>query len=279
MKDLITDEAPQTDFIKIHKEAFINLKETVKHPPTALSIGQTTMGQNTYPNPFGTYGNFSCIVGASKTKKTFFKSLVMASYIGGDYQSFAPDFRTHRDKDKYVLDFDTEQGKWHSQNAFRRVLNITGGDYNLYKPYYLRKFDFRERLEFIEWCLLESEYKNNIGMVSIDGFADLVSDVNDLTQCNDLVQKLLKWTDKSKCHLTGIIHSNYGSSKATGHLGSAIQKKAETVCILTKSEEDFNLTNVEFKYTRGFTIDGFAFRINGEGLPVIEDMISKQSFL
>ena len=265
------DNIGKIDYLKIHKEALIDVTEKLEYPPTALAIGETMLGQTTYPIPFGTFGNFSCIVGASKSKKTFIKSLLLASFIGGNSNNYAPQFKTHRNKDMFVLDFDTEQGKWHSQRVFKRVIEIAGGNYEMYRPFYLRRYDFKERLQFIEWCIMESEYRNNIGFVNIDGFADLVKDVNDLESCNNLVQSMLRWTDVSQCHLTGILHANYGTQKPTGHLGSAILKKAETVCNLEVDETDRHITNVTFPYTRSFNIDDFSFTIDNFGLPVITE--------
>jgi len=265
MRELIDNGSePIKDFKQIHREAFVDVQAKLHMPPIALSIGTHEYRGDQVPNAFGTYGNFSCVVGASKSRKSFFKSLLIASYIGGESTQYAPDFKTHREDNGFVLDFDTEQSAFHSQKTFKRVCEISGGYNEFYKPYSLRKFDFRERLEFIEWCMLESDYKDNLGLVSIDGFADLVSDVNDLSQCNELVQKLLSWTDISQCHLTGILHTNFASDKATGHLGSAIMKKAETVCVLEYGED---ATSVKFKYTRGFPIDNFSFSIGSDGLP------------
>ena len=258
---------PIKDFTHIHREAFVDVNAKLLMPPLAISIGTHEYRGDSIPNAFGTYGNFSCVVGASKSRKSFFKSLLIASYIGGNSVEYAPDFRSHRTDESFILDFDTEQSQYHSQRVFKRVCEIAGSNSEYYKPYSLRKYDFRERLEFIEWCMLESDYKDNIGLVSIDGFADLVADVNSLVECNELVQKLLKWTDVSQCHLTGILHTNFGSDKATGHLGSAIMKKAETVCVLEYGEQ---ATSVKFKYTRGFPIDAFDFRIGNDGLPRTE---------
>ena len=258
------------DFKQIARDSYIDTTEELEYPPVAVSVGEAMLGQNRYPIPFGTFGNFSCIVGASKSKKTFLKSLLVASFIGGRSNEYAPNFKTHREKDLFVLDFDTEQGKWHSQNTFQRIGKITGQEYEFYKPFYLRKYNYKERLQFIEWCILESSMRDNIGFISIDGFADLVKDVNDLESANELTQKLLEWTDKSKAHLTGIVHANFGTNKATGHLGSSILKKAETICILTKDETEMNITNVQFPYTRSFGIDDFSFIINEYGLPIIE---------
>lgn len=265
------------DFKKIHNDSFVDVNENLPKPPTAISMGSITLGNEIYDRAFGTYGNFSCVTGQSKAKKTFLKSLIVASYIGGDADKYAGNIKGHRDNDKFVLDFDTEQSKWHSQRVFKRVAKMTnldylkGSSYEFYKPFYLRRYDYKERLQFIEWCILESEYRDNIGLINIDGFADLVADVNDLNSCNELTAKLLKWTDISQCHLTGILHLNPGSTKPTGHLGSSIMKKAETVCILNVDENDPTYTNVLFPLTRGFPIDEFKFSVNEYGLPVVEN--------
>jgi hypothetical protein len=266
------DNVGSIDFKKVFNDTFIDVRKKISYPPTALSIGLThEIGGVRYPIPFGTYGNFSCFVGASKSKKSFLKSLFMACYIGGNANNYAENITTHLDTEKFIIDIDTEQSEWHSQNVFKRVPRMVGDYYENYKPFYLRKYDHKERLQFIEYLILESEFKGNIGLVSIDGFADLVSDVNDLEQANNLTQKLLKWTDISQCHLTGILHANYGSDKPTGHLGSSILKKAETVCNVTVDEQDFTTSNVKFTYTRGFSIDEFSFTIDNEGLPVVSE--------
>ncbi len=144
---------------------------------------------------------------------------------------------------------------------------MVGNNVDFYKPFSLRKYTHKERLEFIEWCILD-KYKN-CGWVSIDGIADLVADVNNMVECNTVIQKLLTWTDVSQCHLTTILHTNFGSDKPTGNLGSSVMKKAETVVFL---EYDKEITSVKFKYTRGFPVDDFAFEIDGEGLPRTKEL-------
>jgi len=265
---------PSINFKKLANELFINVNKELEYPPTTLSIGDYQMGGNFYPIPFGTDGNFSCIVGAPKSMKTFFKSLIIASYVGGQSSDFAPTFKTHRKTDKYILDFDTEQGEWHSQKTFKRVPEMVGSSYKNYKPFYLRKLPAKERLEFIEWCIMESDFKDNIGFVSIDGIADLVNDVNNLEESNNITQKVMEWTDKGQFHLTTILHKNFGTVKPTGHLGSSILKKAETVCMLDRvmeNEQPTKYINVSFPYTRSFGIDDLVFTVNDMGLPVIDE--------
>jgi hypothetical protein len=256
------------EYLKYFNKAKIDLNEDIPYPPNVLSIGYHTAGGIfEYPTTFGTEGNFSAITGAGKSRKSFLKSLLVASYIGGDANKFAPDIKSHRDKDKDILDFDTEQSKFHCQRTFKRVEQIVGKRYKKYYPFALRQFSHYERLDFIEKTILLPPV-GTIGLVMIDGIADLVSDVNDLKECNAVVQKLMEWTDKSKCHLIVVIHTNHDSQKATGHLGSAVIKKAETVCFLTKEE---TITKVSFTATRGYHIDDFWFGVDNDGLPVVKE--------
>ena len=128
-----------------------------------------------------------------------------------------------------------------------------------YKPFALRKLSPNERLEFINWLFNESQYKDNIGLVLIDGVADLINDVNDLEASNNVAQKLLEWSASSKCHIITVLHRNFQSKKPTGHLGSAVLKKAETV-VFVEREGEFTIATPE--YTRNQPFESFAYSVN-----------------
>lgn len=255
------------NFKNIYDSSFVDVKKKIEYPPVAISIGDQVMGSKILPIPFGTYGNFSCIVGASKSKKTFLKSMLVASYIGGNTNQFASSIRSHRDRECFVIDIDSEQSGWHAQSVFKRVMKMVGqDDYEFYKPFALRPYEPKQRLEFIEWLIYESDMKDNIGLISIDGLADLVDDFNDLKESQKVVQKVMKWTSDKNFHLTTILHSNYGSDKAVGHMGSSVLKKAETVCTV-KNNGDF--VTASFTHTRGFPIADFDYTVNHMGIPYI----------
>jgi len=262
------NEELRKEQIKWHASLKIDRSKTVHYPPVMLSIGETTLGQTTYPTPYGTYGNFSALVGGSKVGKSYFKSLIIASYIGGKAINYAIDFKSHREGEKVILDFDTEQGEWHAQMGAKRVDTIVGETYENYYPFMLRELDYNERVNFIEYCLY-TKYKDKIGLIIIDGIADLVADVNSLPESNEMIQKLMTWTSETKVHIIVVIHSNYKSNKATGHLGSAIMKKAETICQLER-ENDF--TKVSFPFCRGFKLDEFCFKLDENGLPYTDKL-------
>lgn len=256
------------------QKSFIDVNAKIEYPPVAISIGSHTQSGNTYPTIFGTYGNFSAIVGPQKSKKTFLKSLLASAFIGGNSSQFTGNIKNHKTKEMFVLDIDTEQSRWHTQNVAKRTIRLVDEKCEFYKPYGFREFSALERIQNIEYLIYESDFRDNIGLVCIDGIADLVSDFNNLKECFEIVQKVMKWTDNKQFHLLTIIHQNSISSKATGHLGSFISKKAETICNVENKDGAIAVT---FPYTRGYAIDGFSFDVNSDGLPyVIGDFPSAQ---
>ena len=273
-KEVIDKSDVSVNFHNIYKSAFVDVSKKIEYPPVAVSMGTHTMGSKTFPIPFGTYGNFSCIVGPSKSKKTFLKSLITASYIGGNTSNYASSIKSHRDRECFVLDIDTEQSSFHAQNVFRRVMRLVGVDnYEFYKPFALRPFEASERLQFIEYLIYESDMKDNIGFISIDGLADLVDDFNDLKKSQAVIQKVMKWTSDKQFHLNTILHSNYGSSKAVGHIGSSMLKKAETVCSVLPEGD---AVKASFTHTRGFPIDEIFYAVDKMGLPyILGDSVNK----
>lgn len=273
MKDLKVNIEETTkdliDYNKILQNTRVDISEDIKQQPVAVSIGTSLYKGKNYYIPFGSYGDFSCIVGASKSRKTFLKSAIVSGYIGGNANDYFPDIRGHDTQEKFVIEFDTEQSKYHTQRVLRRVVEMIGHPYDYYEGFSLRKLEPKERLGLIEYVLYESEYRDNIGLVTIDGYADLIKDFNNLEESTMLSNKLLKWTDEKKIHITGILHSSFGTRKPTGHAGSSILKKAETV-VFTEADGDF--TKVTCDYSRNKSFEDFTFSVNSKTwLPEIID--------
>ena len=130
---------------------------------------------------------------------------------------------------------------------------------------------YKDRVDFIDYILNDKLEGKDIGLVVLDGIADLVADVNNLEQCNEAIQKLMSWTDELQCHIVTIIHSNYGSDKPTGHLGSFLEKKAETQIKLEKNGVNQGWITVECKRSRNKSFETFSFTINEKGLPEFVD--------
>ena len=176
------DKEEVFDFKAMHDSCLVDVSLELPPPPVALSLGTYSYKGFEYPIPFGTYGNFSCLVGASKSMKTFLKSALSAGYIGGKANNYFPDMKGHFTKDKLIIDVDTEQSLWHTQRVARRTCEMVGTNPDMYKPFTTREYDAKVRFQFIEWIMMESEYRNDLGLVLIDGAADIMDSVNDLEE-------------------------------------------------------------------------------------------------
>jgi len=257
----------------LEDDCVIDASQDLEYPPLALSFGEQTIqtknGSKTYSVPIGTYGNFSFVQAPPKSKKTFFISLLSAVYLKGKLPGFGGDLQGHRNE-KCLVHFDTEQGKFHAQKVFKRVLDMTGLSKECYHTFGLRALSYKDRIDFIEYYLYDKMEGKNIGMVVIDGMADLVSDVNNIEESNRATQKIMEWSAKLNCHIITVIHSNFGSDKPTGHLGSFLEKKAETQIQLELNTVNRDLVTVSCKRSRGFSFDNFSFKVNQLGFPVVE---------
>jgi hypothetical protein len=266
IKDYTNEEQQYMQYIE--DKAYIDPNKEVKYPPIAISMGNFRAGSEVYPIPIGTYGNFSFIAAPPKSKKTFFVSLLSAVYLKGKLDSHAKGMIGHRN-DRCLVHFDTEQGRFHAQKVFRRVLDMTGLSDECYHTFGLRTLNNKDRLKFIEYFLYHKV--QDAGLVVIDGIADLVSDVNNLDESSMVIQKLMKWTEELNCHIVTVIHSNYGTEKPTGHLGSYLEKKAETQIQLELNTVNDEMVTVKCRRSRGFPFDKFSFKINKQSHPEIVD--------
>ena len=180
MKKLTLDDInPEEsfDFEAAYKECFVDINKPLLPPPIALGIGYHNYMDQEYLNATFTYGEISAIIAPQKSKKTFFKRAICASYIGGKSSNYFPGMISKREGDKYVLDFDTEQGVYYAQRSFKGVCDMVGNNYKNYLPFGIKKLSDREMLLFIDGVI--QKYKGKIGMVFIDGIADLVTNPND----------------------------------------------------------------------------------------------------
>jgi len=271
MKEITEEQTTHNMLMElIAEECAIDTNDVMEYPPTALSLGEKTIqakgGDITMPIPIGTYGNFSFVQAPPKSKKTFFVSLLASVYLSGG-NNFGGKIKGHREG-RCLMHFDTEQGHWHAQRVFKRVQDMSNTkEVGCYHTYALRTIGYKERLQFIEHCLEQNKGKN--GLVIIDGIADLVSDVNNLEESNLCVQKIMQLSAKYDCHIVTVIHSNFGSDKPTGHLGSFLEKKTENQIQLEINTVNKDWITVSCKRSRGYSFETFSFSINEFGLPFV----------
>mgnify|MGYP001565642237 CR=1 FL=1 len=257
--------------MQLEEEASIDVEEVIKYPPVSISCGlyrdrNFDGSYSEYEIPIGTDGNFSFVQAFPKVGKSFFMSLIVSAYQSGT-NPYTGKIKGHR-RGRKIIHFDTEQGRFHVSKLARRplVMNKLQNDEN-YHIYAMREFGWQSKIDFIEHILFNKFENEKIGLVIIDGCADLCSDVNNMEQANNVAEKLLQWSGKLNCHLTTIIHQNFGSDKPSGNLGSALEKKAETQIKLEKNNANKGWITVECKRSRNRQFETFSFQINENELP------------
>ena len=245
----------------------VDLKEKLQPPLVCLQI----LNENGELSDIGTLGNFSMIIGKAKSRKTFSISLCVAATLNKSVLMNKIKGTLYNDKEN-VLYFDTEQGKHHVQKVAKRICKLHGIEYpENFLVYSLRKFTHPERLELIEFALYNTQ---NISLVIIDGFRDLLSSINDEQQATGLCENLLRWTDELNIHIIGVLHQNKNDLNARGHAGTELINKAETVLSVTKDPKNKNISIVEAVQCREIEFNPFAFEIDSDGLPqILEDWI------
>lgn len=263
-------------FEKIDEECHVDLSEEMTFPAIALSYKthtyKTRKGYQTFDTPLLTYGNIGIVQAQPKAGKSFLMSLLSSVFLSKTGQNkYGGELKGHS-RGGCVIHIDTEQGKFHAQRMFRRAINMNEeSDLGCYHTYALRQENFKTKREFISWKLqnlVENGY--TIDLILIDGVADLCVDVNDNVDTRLLVEELMRWSAIYNCAVLGVIHTNYNSTKATGHLGSHLQKKVETLININREDD---IVSVECQMSRNKSFDTFSFKVDEYGMPkVVEDL-------
>jgi len=263
---MITEKDINTsiNYDSILSENRINTAIEVPKPPTILSIKDVGASYSKDRRIF-TLGNFSAIKGKMKAKKTFLISLLTSSVIRGtDYNEvFIGNLPTEK---KLVVYIDTEQGTWDSWNCINRIEKMAGTKEN-FMAFNLRPFSPAERCEILEFIF--NKYKERIGLMILDGIADLVTALNDELEATRVTSMLLKYTALYNSHISVVIHENKANDFATGHIGSAVLKKAEIIISVTKCKNIPDSSDVVCDYSRGYGFEPFVMTINEHGYPYV----------
>lgn len=248
---------------KIIDEIQIDTKKEIEKPPVILFIKQRKMTNFGDVRLFS-LNNFSVIIGKAKSKKTYCLSLFTSGILSGNTNFFKADIPENK---KVVLWFDTEQGAWDSQNVIKRIEKMSNFDSNFH-AYNLRKFNPLERCTIIEYIF--KQYNDKIAFCVIDGIADLANAINDELEATRIATMLLRLTAVYNCHISTVLHQNKNDNYATGHIGSAVMKKAENIISVLKDPQDKRRSIVRNDLGRGIEFDEFSFYVNEDGIPIIE---------
>ncbi len=191
--------------------------------------------------PVSTPGNLLTILSQAKGGKTALISGIIASTFATE-DADTLRVKSQNGKGHAVLHFDSEQAPDDHWNLIDRVIRRAQRQ----KPdwllsWWLSGLSHMECQELI-WQAMEDARKQFGGIHSlfIDGVADLVTNVNDPGECNPFVARLHGLAIEFDCPIVGVIHCNPvaegGFQKSRGHLGSQLERKAESNLLLEKRD-------------------------------------------
>ena len=211
-------------------------------------------------------GDIMLVTGREKSRKSFFLSALLASNYTRDSSrtlGFNMDIGN-----KHIIVFDTE----HSTNQFGKIqkkfIHSTGhrGNIPTYHAFQLRKFDYIERMEFIQSVIQSFEDNGmDIGFIIIDQIADMVSDINNEKSVNDFKSWAMQVAEEKGIVLVCVLHTNRGGQESLGKLGSAIDKKM-TSGFLVSYDQETKISCAENVRARNRPLDnGICFRHNEQG--------------
>lgn len=218
-----------------------------------------------YGSIIASEGNISAVVGAAKSKKTFLCTALVGAMLrpsGTSAFGITP-------SQSLVLWVDTEQSASHTQRVIKRIHRMAHKPEN--EPYdklvtlTLREVEPKERFSILRDAI--AYYKPRL--VVIDGISDLMYNSNCIEESDSVVGELMALSTEYNCHIMNVLHTNPNSDKARGHIGSTLQRKAETMIYVRKVGER---SVVEPQFCRNEEFAPFAFHVTEEGLPEECDM-------
>ena len=273
---LNSEVSEEIDCSSVFQETIIDLNEVIERPPLAISIGIDDHDYNGvhYPLKFGSLGNISMITGEEKSRKSFVKSLIESCTIGGLSNNYTgtTEIKGYIDG-KYIISIDSEQSKYDVWMNGNRIKTMVGKVPDTYKILMWREKTTSERLKLLEWLFMESPYKDNLGLVMLDGYVDFVNDFNNQTEAKEFTAKLMKYSSLRNCHISGILHLNPNSEKVRGHLGTILGQKCEMVMMVKNMGE---YSEVSCKVVRGSKkFKPFTMRIDKTWMPYISEDVEE----
>jgi hypothetical protein len=181
-----------------------------------------------------TAGNLTVISAQAKAGKTAAIAAMIAAAISTGIEADCLGFDAAPTHGKAILVFDTEQSPFDAWTQHARVLKRAGcaaPPDNLHHFWLLDLSISQRRQAIFEYCRRAAQ-ETGVFAVFIDGVADLIEDVNDAAEANALVSDLVRLAVEINAPVDVVLHENPAApgvaGKTRGHLGSQLERKAES---------------------------------------------------
>ncbi len=187
----------------------------------------------------GEAGSIVVIQGKAKSGKTAVVGAILGAAIGGEGDFFG--LESPNPHKKAVLHYDTEQSRYEHFDVLdvsvRKRAKFADIPKHLHS-YTMLQLEIGERWKTIQADVERRAVQHDgVHLVVLDGVADLVNDPNDPSGSFSLVHELHAFADRHQCLIVVVLHENpgAGSKKTRGHLGSQMERKAQTSISVEKN--------------------------------------------
>lgn len=207
-------------------------------------------------------GDITTVQGQAKTRKTTLIGSAIATMTSGE-----PCLHFSVTKPLKVLLIDTEQSEYNLQNQGYRT-RMLGADMSQITVLALRPVPgASNRLDLT----LQAANAIRPDIIIIDNVKDFVTDFNNNEESDTVVRSLMKLAGDLQIGIISVIHENYNTDKARGHVGSYLIEKASSQIRTECVPEDKGITKVSFPKTRNAPVEEFSFRLDEDVLPELVD--------
>jgi hypothetical protein len=183
----------------------------------------------------GALQNIVVVAGMHKSGKSTYTSAMIASAFT-TFDIFKMKINLPENAGRVAL-FDTENPEDDFYSYLNRIKNFT--QLNTIDQLKFDAFNFREDepatiLKFIEYYL---EHNKDCSCIFIDGILDLIVDFNNVIESNNIKRFLKQITKKYNILVVVILHLGRNEIKTLGHLGSNLDRYANSQIIIKKNKE------------------------------------------
>lgn len=198
------------------------------------------------------------------------KSTLMAAFVAASLSKSKTALNIRSKIDSNIVWIDTEQSELEFKYFQRMVVKMAGltSHPENYFALNIRKYDDSTRFKIVDRVI--SGIKD-LGMVVLDGIADLSFDENEQNSTKALVSHVMSWADYRTCPLLAAIHTNKDGKSSTGHLGGYLDKRCSYhIRVEKKADNDPSLVTPRLS-RMGETFKPFRFAHQIGNLPAIYD--------
>ena len=209
-------------------------------------------------------GELVALTGKAKSGKTFVCSILMSLAVRPQLMGLS---RLH-DEPLRVVWIDTEQSEDSTHEILcHRVGALIGQPIpdDQFFVYNLRRDNWQDRLHWAHLCIVQAKPD----LVIFDGIRDVVGDINNYTEAQTVLDKLLSIASWSGACIVCVLHQNKALEDKTlrGALGTELQNKSYETYECQK-DPDTRLFTIRQTATRKYDItQKLEFSVNAEGLP------------